>query len=326
VGVEITGWGTALPEKKLTSAELAERFDVTEDWIVKRTGIRARRIAGPDDTSSSLATAAGAEAIKTAGITPDELGLVLVATCTPDLQLPSTAGFVQSELGAINAGACDLEAACAGFVYALAQCAALIEVGTVRNVLVCGAEVLSRITDYSDLSSCVLFGDGAGALVLQHTDAPTRLGPFKLHHDGARADLLYIPPDKGVMYMDGREVYRHAVAGMSSSVAALLSEVDMDVDDVDLVVAHQANRRILEAVGKKLGADPARIFIGIEEVGNTSAASIPLALVHAASGGRLEPGHRAVVTAFGAGFAWGSGMLQWGRAETSNGSTTTKSG
>lgn len=313
MGVAITGQGIALPDGRLTSTELARRFDVTEDWITGRTGVRSRHIAGPDDSSSTLATAACSEAIKVAGLTPDEIDLVLLATCTPDVQLPSTAGYVQDALGAANAGACDVEAACAGFLYALAQASALIEVGTIDTALVCGAEVLSRITDYSDLPSCVLFGDGAGTLVLERTDSPSRIGPFKLHSDGDKAGFLYVPPEKNKMQMNGREVYRHAVEGMSSSVRALLRDEGLTLDDVDLVVAHQANQRILQAVGEKLGARRDQVFVDIADVGNTSAASIPIALFHAVEKGVLKDGDRVAVTAFGAGFSWGSGLLLWGQ-------------
>jgi 3-oxoacyl-[acyl-carrier-protein] synthase III len=312
MGAAITACGAALPKDSLDNAELAKRLDVDEDWIYVRTGIRSRRIAAENDTTGSLATQAAAQVLDRTGVAAEDLDLVIVATFTPDYQLPATAPLVAASLGATNAGAFDLSAACSGFLYALAQASALIENGTMRRVLVCGADVLSRITDYSDARSCVLFGDGAGAALVEETEGPTRLGPFRLKADGTRPELLWIPPEKGTMQMEGREVYKHAVAGMSSTVKEVLEESGLTIEDVDLVVAHQANARILKAVAERLAVPDEKVMTNIARVGNTSAASIPLAIAEAYESGRISEGDRIVVTAFGGGFTWGAGLLRWG--------------
>jgi 3-oxoacyl-[acyl-carrier-protein] synthase III len=312
MGAAITACGAALPKKTLDNAELARRLDVDEDWIYVRTGIRSRRIASENDTTGSLATQAAAQVLDRAGVAPDDIDLVIVATFTPDYQLPATAPLVAAALGAGNAGAFDISAACSGFLYGLAQASALIDNGTVKRALVCGADVLSRITDYSDPRSCVLFGDGAGAALLENIEGPTRLGPFRLMADGTRPELLWIPPDKGVMQMEGREVYKRAVAGMSATVNEVLRESGLTIDDVDLVVAHQANARILKAVAERLSVPDDKVMTNIAKVGNTSAASIPLAIAEAYETGRISDGDRIVVTAFGGGFTWGAGLLTWG--------------
>lgn len=312
MGAAITTCGAALPKQALDNAELARRLDVDEDWIFARTGIRSRRIASSSDTTGSLATQAAAQVLDRAGVPPEDIDLVIVATFTPDYQLPATGPLVAASLGAKNAGAYDVAAACSGFLYALAQASAQIENGTVRRVLVCGADVLSRITDYSDARSCVLFGDGAGAALVEHIEGPTRIGPFRLKADGTRPELLWVPPDKGVMQMEGREVYKRAVAGMSSTVKEVLDESGLKIDDVDLVVAHQANARILKAVADRLSVPEEKVMTNIAKVGNTSAASIPLAIDEAYGSGRVSEGDRIVVTAFGGGFTWGAGLLTWG--------------
>jgi 3-oxoacyl-[acyl-carrier-protein] synthase III len=312
MGAAITACGAALPKQVLDNAELAARLDVDEDWIFARTGIRNRRIASANDTTGSLATQAAAQVLDRAGVAPEDIDLVIVATFTPDYQLPATAPLVAASLGAKNAGAYDVAAACSGFLYALAQASALIENGTMRRVLVCGADVLSRITDYSDARSCVLFGDGAGAALVERIEGPTRIGPFRLKADGTRPELLWVPPDEGVMKMEGREVYKRAVAGMSSTVKEVLDESGLTIDDVDLVVAHQANARILKAVAERLSVPEEKVMTNIARVGNTSAASIPLAIDEAYGSGRVAEGDRIVVTAFGGGFTWGAGLLTWG--------------
>jgi 3-oxoacyl-[acyl-carrier-protein] synthase-3 len=312
MGAAITACGAALPKKTLDNAELARRLDVDEDWIYVRTGIRSRRIASENDTTGSLATQAAAQVLDRAEVAAEDLDLVIVATFTPDYQLPATAPLVAAALGASHAGAFDISAACSGFLYGLAQAAALIENGTANRVLVCGADVLSRVTDYSDARSCVLFGDGAGAALLERVEGPTRIGPFRLKADGTRPELLWIPPDKGVMQMEGREVYKHAVAGMSGTVKEVLQESGLTIEDVDLVVAHQANARILKAVAERLSVPDDKVMTNIAKVGNTSAASIPLAIAEAYETGRISEGDRIVVTAFGGGFTWGAGLLTWG--------------
>jgi 3-oxoacyl-[acyl-carrier-protein] synthase III len=235
-----------------------------------------------------------------------------VATCTPDFVLPATSPLVAASLGAKGAGAYDTNAACSGFLYALAQATSLVESGTVKRVLICGADVLSRVTDAHDVGSSILFGDGAGAAVVEYVDGPSRLGPFRLYADGSRPELLWVPPERGVIHMEGREVYRHAVEAMTTSVRGLLSEASMSADDVDLLVAHQANARIVNAVAERLQFDTEKIITNITRVGNTSAASIPLALAEAFEAGTIKDGDRIVLTAFGAGFAWGAGLMTWG--------------
>lgn len=311
-GAAITGWGTALPAATLDNAELAARLDVSEEWIFSRTGIRSRRIASAGETSSSLATTAGAMAIARAGITGGEIDLVIVATVTPDHPIPAIASLVQANLGCSRAGAFDLNAGCAGFLYALAQAQAAIAGGSARRVLVCGADVLSRVTDYSDLGSSILFGDGAGAVVVEATESRADLGPFFLRSDGSASQLLWIPPGTETIQMRGREVYRHAVEGMSDALREVLHRASVGIGDLDLVVVHQANGRIIEAVVDRLGIDPDVVHLNIELVGNTSSASIPLALSDAVEHGKLYPGARVALAAFGAGFAWGAGLMTWG--------------
>jgi 3-oxoacyl-[acyl-carrier-protein] synthase III len=312
MGAAITGWGTALPRREVTNEELAESLDVSPDWIFERTGIRTRRLAADEDSAASLATIAARQALEKAEVEPDELDLVVLATSTPVAQMPATASLVQAELGAVNAGAFDLNAACSGFLVALAQGTAQVEAGMVRRVLVCGADLLSRVLDYSDPRSCILFGDGAGAVILEAGPGATRLGPFRIRSDGSKAHLLHIPPDDGHLRMQGREVYRHAVARMTTSVREVLDAGDVTIDDVDLLVAHQANARIVEAVAARVGLEPRKAMLNIHRLGNTSAASIPLALAEAVSSGRLDDGDLVVLAAFGAGFVWGAGLVRWG--------------
>ncbi len=308
----ITGWGTALPDRVLDNAELAAKLGISEDWILERTGIHSRRIASESDSAASLAVRAGRAALERAGRVPDDLDMVIVATSTPNHQLPATASLVQNELGAGNAGAFDLNAACAGFLVALAQATALVDSGMSESVLVCGADLLSRVLDYTDKGSCILFGDGAGAVLVEKTTGDTRLGPFKIYSDGSKADLLRVPTGEPYMRMKGREVYRHAVAGMTASVRDILSFAGMRVADIDLLVAHQANARIIEAVAARLGLRAEQAMINISRLGNTSAASIPLALAEAFDSGKLKQDDFVVVTAFGAGFVWGAGIVRWG--------------
>jgi 3-oxoacyl-[acyl-carrier-protein] synthase III len=311
MGAVVRSWGFALPETQLRNAELAARVGVSEEWIYERTGIMSRRIAGPGETTSSLATLAGKEALERAGIGADELDLVIVATATADEQLPGAAPLVQAKIGATRAGAFDVGAGCAGFLYALSVASALVDSGSVRRVLVCGADVLSRVTDYSDARSCVLFGDGAGAAVVEKTDGAGQVGPFLLHSDGDAIDLLRIDHESRLIKMEGRQVYRRAVQGMTESVRELVAAAGISLDDVRLLVAHQANARILEAVASQLGLDERRVLTNIVRYGNTSAASIPIAIAEATQQNILEEGDIVVLTAFGAGFVWGAGMLRW---------------
>jgi 3-oxoacyl-[acyl-carrier-protein] synthase III len=316
MGAVLTALGAALPDQVLDNAELASRLDVTEDWIFARTGIETRRIVGESDTASTLATTAARRVLEHAEIDPQQIDLIIVATCTSDFQLPATATLVAAALGAGNAGAFDLNAACSGFLFSLAQATALVETGTVRRVLVCGADVLSRYTDPTDVGSSILFGDGAGAALVEHIDGPSRLGPFSMRADGRRPELLWIPRETGQLRMEGREVYKRAVEAMTNSVQELLKEANLAADDIDLLVAHQANARILQAVADRLGFESDRVITNIARVGNTSAASIPMAIADAHESGLLKDGDRVMLTAFGAGFTWGAGLLEWGTGTT----------
>jgi 3-oxoacyl-[acyl-carrier-protein] synthase-3 len=318
LGASITGWGSALPLRTVTNDELGGELGISGDWINDRTGVHSRHIAGAGETTASLASQACAQALKVADVLASEVDMVIVATSTPDYQLPSTASLVQHELGCTHAGGFDLAAACTGFLYGLEQGRALIESGAVDTVVVAGAETLSRVTDYSDAKSCVLFGDGAGAVVLQRSSV-VAVHPLRFRSDGGYPEMLYVRPDERLIRMQGREVYRHAVEAMSEVLQELFDSSGITVADVDLIVAHQANGRILEAVADRLGADRSRMAMHIAEVGNTSAASIPLALVDALDNDRLHEGDLVALTAFGAGFTWGAGLLQWGtprRSET----------
>ena len=312
MGAAVTGWGAALPSRELTNEELASRLGLSESWIFERTGIRSRRVVGPGETTSTLAITAARRALERAGREGPEIDTILLATCTPDFKMPAAAPLVQHALGAQGAAAYDLNAACSGFVYAMAQADALIDAELARRVLVIGSDVLTTVTDYSDPKSCVIFGDGAGAVVLEVGDAPSRLGPWQLGSDGAQPELLWIPSDTGLIAMQGREVYRRAVEGMTRSVQDVLAQGRLAIDDVDLLVAHQANARILEAVGQRLGLHPAKVVLDMAHIGNTSAASIPIALSNAVDRGQLQDGHLVVITTFGAGFTWGTGLVRWG--------------
>jgi 3-oxoacyl-[acyl-carrier-protein] synthase-3 len=312
MGSAVTGWGIALPERELTNSELAPRLGLTEQWIFERTGIESRRVVGPGETTSSLAASAGAAALAVANVSPREVDVLVLATCTPDYKMPAAAPLVQHALGASNASAYDLNAACSGFVFALAQASALIDSGSARRVLVIGSDVLSTVTDYSDPKSCIIFGDGAGATLLEAVEGSSRLGPFDLGSDGAEPQLLWIPNDTGLIHMEGREVYRRAVEGMTRSVKEVLRAARLDIDDVDLLVAHQANERILESVAARLELPQERLVLNIAHVGNTSAASVPIALSDAVGSGRLADGDRVVLTTFGAGFTWGTALVHWG--------------
>lgn len=312
MGSAITGWGMAVPDGLLDNAELAGRLDITEDWIVERTGVRRRHVVDSGETVSTLTTEAAVAALERAGVAAADLDYIILATLTPDYQMPSAACLVQSALGARKAAAYDLNAGCSGWLYALAQANALIESGTAQRVLVAGGDVLSRVTDYSDKRSCVLFGDGAGAAVLEQVPGPSRIGPFVLRADGSEPELLYIPNDTGLISMQGRKVYARAVEAMASSVSSIISSAGIAPEEVGLVIAHQANARILRAVAERLGFDPEKVFCNIDRYGNTSAASIPIALVEAHEADLIVDGDVIVVTAFGAGFAWGAGVVRWG--------------
>ena len=324
----IAGWGTAVPERRLTNAELERRVDTSDEWIIERTGIRERRIAGTGETTASLAIEAGTAAIKQAGITPEDVDLLIVATATPEQPIPHTGAFVGEGLG-LRCGSFDLAAGCAGFVYELVTGAALLQAGNLDFVLVIGAETLSRITDPADRGTCILFGDGAAALVLEASpdDAPGLLA-WDLGCDGSATGLLGIPaggsrmpvtPDTvgaGLHYikMQGQEVFRRAVRAVVDSAKTTLERAGITVADVDWFVPHQANLRIIEAAANRLKIPMERTIVNIDRYGNTSAASIPLAIAEAVDDGRITDGDVVLVSGFGAGMTWASAVLRWGRA------------
>jgi 3-oxoacyl-[acyl-carrier-protein] synthase-3 len=310
----VLGVGAALPERVVETAELAPKFGVDEEWVVGRTGVRSRRIARPDQRLSDLAALAGYTALERAGVAPDALDLVLVATMTPDELTPNAAPLVAHALGATRAGAFDVGAACTAFLSALAVAAAQIEAGRAARALVVGADVLSRVTDTDDRATALLFGDGAGALVLG-AGADGGLGPVVLGCDGAGARAIVAPRERGVVEMDGQETYKHAVARLTEASRAAIAAAGIALDDVDLFVPHQANQRITRAVGQRLGLPDERVVDCIGELGNTSAATLPLALEWAERSGRLDAGDIVLLAAFGAGFTYGAGVLEWGVAQ-----------
>jgi 3-oxoacyl-[acyl-carrier-protein] synthase-3 len=324
-GAIIAGLGMAVPDDVLTNADLEQRLDTTDEWIRTRTGISERRIAAPEEATATFASAAGAEAIKRAGLTPDDLDLILVATCTPDFPIPGSAPLVQTALGAGRAGAFDLNAGCTGFVYGLAVGSSLVTSGVARHVLVAGADTLSRVTNYADRTTAVLFGDGAGAVVIGQNNA-SRIGPFVFGCDGSKLDWLWMPAggsarpanDQTVresmhaIQMHGQDVYKHACDRMTEAAREVLG--DRPLDSVDLVVAHQANGRIVRTVAQRLGLRADQMIDNIARYGNNSAASIPIALCEAEAAGRLTAGMTVLLVAFGAGFSWAAGLVEWGES------------
>ena len=308
------GIGSALPPRRVTNDDWAQRLETSDEWIVRRTGIRERFWMADGEPLAALAAQACAAALADAGREAADVDLVLVSTITPDRITPGLAPEVARLLGASRAGACDVNAACAGFLYALDQAAGLVESGRARTVLVCGAEAMSRITDQEDRSTAVLFGDGAGAVVVGTAELELGLGAFALGADGAQADLLYADQDERVMRMAGQEVYRHAVARMVESMNLALEDAGLVAAQLDLLVAHQANSRILLAAARALGVPDDRVVLDMGRVANTSSASIPLALHQAERDGLLLPGATIGLAAFGAGFVWGAGVVRWKEA------------
>ena len=324
----ISGWGTALPEYRLTNAELEQLVDTNDEWIVERTGIRERRVAGSGETTASLAIEAGAAAIKHAGLTPDAIDLMIVATASPEQLIPHTGAFVGDGLG-ITCGSFDLNAGCAGFVYELVVGASMLVTGQFEHVLLIGAETLSRVVDPTDRGTCILFGDGAAAIVLSPSDdtGPGLLS-FDLGVDGSAQALLGIPAGGSrlpasaqtvaagdhYLKMNGPEVFRRAVRIVVDSANNALQRADVSVDDITWFAPHQANVRIIESAASRLAIPPERTLVNIDRYGNTSAASIPLVLAEAADDGRLRSGDLVLVSGFGAGLTWGSVVLRWGAA------------
>jgi 3-oxoacyl-[acyl-carrier-protein] synthase-3 len=303
-----------VPSHRLSTAELAERFGMSEEWIVSRTGVRERPVARPDERLSDFAARAGAAALERAGVDPAEVDLVLVATLTQDELTPNAAPLVAHAIGAHHAGAIDVGAACTAFLSAAALAAAQIEAGRCRWVLVVGADFITRIVDWEDKRSAPLFGDAAGAVVFGAAGAgPGAVGPIVLGADGSEtARAIVIDHDDRKIQMNGPEVYRNAVARMAESTLQAVERAGLTLDDIDLFAYHQANARITRALGERLGLDPARVVDCIENYGNSSAATLPLALATAESDGRLKPGTRVLLGAFGGGFTWGGGVIEWG--------------
>lgn len=302
----ITGWGIAVPDKVVTNEDLSATLDTNDAWIVERTGIRERRIGG---TTSGLAIEAGLAALKKAGRRPDEIDTVILATTTPDGIVPGTSATVQDGIG-IPGGAFDVNAACSGFVYGLAVAHGMLAIGAERLLLI-GSETLSRITDWDDRSIAVLVGDGAGAVVLEATDGPGQLLSWNLNADGSLRHLLKCDHG-GYLFMDGKEIFRKAVRAVVESSERAIAEAGLTTDDIDLVVPHQANLRIISAVCQRLGIPEEKAVTVIDRYGNTSSASIPLALVDAIEAGRLNKGDRVLLSGFGGGMTWASAVLRWG--------------
>jgi 3-oxoacyl-[acyl-carrier-protein] synthase-3 len=324
--VRIGGWGKYLPERVMPNAELATLVDTSDEWIRARTGIGERRIAAPEETTCTLAVLAARQALERAGVRPADLDLIIVATCTPDYaSMPATASLVQDALGASKAGAFDLNAVCSGFIYGLATGSQFILTGMHRSVLVIGAEVFTRILDWQDRSTCVLFGDGAGAVVLQPSDEPGGLLSFNLGSDGAGACSLYVPAGgsrrptsaetvaerEHYVKMQGKEVFRFATRVMPESVLQALDAANLTTEDIDLLIPHQANVRIIDAAARRLKLGEEAVFANVERYGNTSAASIPVALCEAVDEGRVKPGSTVVMSGFGAGLSWGTAVWKW---------------
>ena len=307
----IVGLGTALPERRVSSAEIAARLGVSADWIERRTGIREHRSAAPGQRVSDLATAAGLLALRDAGLQAGEIDLLLVATVASDEITPATAPIVAHELGAVNAAAIDVGAACTGSVAALAHATAWIEAGRARRVLVIGAEILTRFIDLDDRRTAPLFGDGAGAIVVS-PDGDGRIGPFVFGSDGARAGAIRATRARGLLEMDGHETFLQAVQRLSTATTEVVELSGLALGDVDLFIYHQANSRILAAVADRLELPQDRVFDCIADLGNTSAASVPLALAAAVADGALAPGAQLVLGAIGAGLTWGATTVTWG--------------
>jgi 3-oxoacyl-[acyl-carrier-protein] synthase-3 len=306
----VLGCGTALPGSVVSSAAIAERLGLAEEWIIARTGIRSRHVIGPNERLSDLAAEAGRAALARAGVGPARVDLVLVATVSADELTPNAAPLVAHAVGASRAGALDVGAACTGFLSALSMGAACIEAGRAERVLVVGADVLSRFTDPQDRRTAALFGDGAGAVVLGAGHGGG-LGPVVLRQDGGQAAVIVAPRDRGVIEMDGLQTFRLAVNRLVEVTGQAADAADVSLEEIDLFVYHQANARITRAVGARLGLEPSRVVDCIAQQGNTSAATLPLALAHAESKGRLRPGMTVLLAAFGAGLTWGGAVLQW---------------
>jgi len=321
----ITGWGCYTPSRVLTNADLERIVDTSDEWITSRTGIKERRIAGDGETTSTMSVRAARAALEKAHMRGQDIQQVIVGTASPDYLFPATACLVQSEIGATRAGAFDVEAACTSFISALAIARAMIVAGMIENALVIGAETLSRLLNWKDRTTCVLFGDGAGAAVLEATNASVGIESTVLHGDGSKGELLMVPAggskipatadtvERGLHFitMAGGEVFKLAVKSMADAAEEAIAEAGLTLDDIDIMIPHQANLRIIEGVGKRLHFPSEKVFVNIQRYGNTSAASIPIAMCEAESTGRLRRGDKVLLVAFGGGFTWGASVLEW---------------
>ena len=314
----LKGTGSALPRTRVSNAELAERVDTSDEWIVERTGIRFRHIAEPDETTATLGADAGRQALAAAGLQPADIGLIIVATATPDNTFPASATKVQALLGAPDCIAFDVAAVCSGFLYAVSVADAMLRTGAAKHALVIGSETFSRILDWEDRKTCVLFGDGAGAIVLSAEEVADDRGILatRLHAEGKYSDMLYVdggPSTTGTVghvRMQGREVFRHAVTNLAAVLGEVMRDVGLSADDIDWVVPHQANKRIIDATAKKLNLPADRVVLTVDQHANTSAASVPLALDLAVRDGRIKRGDLVVLEAMGGGFTWGAAVLR----------------
>ena len=313
----ILGTGSSLPRTRVTNAELAQRVETSDEWIVERTGIRTRYIAAEDETTASLATDASVRAIEAAGLTPQEIDLIVLATATPDQTFPSSATKVQAALGIVDCVSFDVAAVCSGFLYAVSVAESMIRAGSANNALVIGSETFSRILDWDDRTTCVLFGDGAGAIVLGPAEDGRGVLATRLHADGRYNDLLYVdggPSTTGTvgkLRMRGQEVFKHAVGKLAGVLSEVLDLAGLEPKDVDWVVPHQANARILDATARKLGLPAEKVIVTVDQHANTSAASVPLALDAAVRDGRIKSGDIVVLEAMGGGFTWGASVLRY---------------
>jgi 3-oxoacyl-[acyl-carrier-protein] synthase-3 len=321
----ITGVGSYVPAKILTNADLEKMVETSDEWIVTRTGIKQRRQAAKDEFTSDMAAHAARRAMKMAGVTADQIDLIIVATITPDMPFPATACLVQQKIGARQAAAFDVEAACSGFIYALEIGQQFIMSRTYDTVLVVGAEKLSSITDWTDRNTCVLFGDGAGAAILQSRPGSHGLLTAVMGVDGSKSNLIHMPAGGSrcpasassvagrlhYLRMDGRETFKNAVQAMQRAAAEALRRCELDITKIKCVIPHQANRRIIDAVGERLGATPEQLFVNLDKYGNTSAASVAIALDEAVSSGKIQRGDLILMMVFGAGLTWGAAVIEW---------------
>lgn len=320
----ITGMGAGLPQRVLTNSDLEKMVDTNDEWITTRTGVKERRIASAETAASDLATEAAVEALKMSGLKSEDLDLIIVATVTPDMPFPSTASIVQNNIGAVNAAAFDLEAACTGFIYALTIAKQFVKTGAYKNVLVIGCDVLSRITDYKDRNTCILFGDGAGAAVVSRTEENGLIEEF-LKADGSGGKHLYLSaggsrmPSSaetlekrlGYTVMDGPEVFKFAVKAMPEAVNGVLEKSGVPVEEVDYLIPHQANIRIIESAARRLGLSMDKVGMSIARYGNMSSASVPVTLLEEYRNGRIKKGDKIVLVGFGAGLTYGAALIEW---------------